>query len=72
MPDSIWDWPHTVTRAIEKRMQIESFMELPKDKRPPESIWDDPDKIDDWFDRVFDRGEKQTELVINIPEHEIE
>jgi len=36
-------------------MQIDSFMELPKEKRPPKTIWDDSEKLDDWFDRVFDR-----------------
>jgi len=39
-------------------MQIDSFMELPKEKRPPKSIWNEPDKLENWFDRVFKRGEK--------------
>jgi len=36
-------------------MQIDSFMELPKKKRPPESIWDKPKELNRWFDNVFGR-----------------
>lgn len=36
-------------------MQIDSYMELPKEKRPPEDMWDNPEELKDWFDRVFDR-----------------
>jgi len=39
-------------------MQIDSFMELPEEKRPPKSMWNDPDKLSNWFDRIFKRGEK--------------
>jgi len=46
-------------------MQIDSFMELPKDKRPPRNIWDDPDELEDWFDRIFDRN-KDTGMEILI------
>jgi len=41
-------------------MQIDSFMELPKEKRPPKNIWNDSEKLEDWFDRVFDRKKSQT------------
>lgn len=47
-------------------MQIDSFMELPKEKRPPRSIWDKPSEIDEWFDRIY--GDKQTEFEIPIPD----
>lgn len=33
--------------------QIASFDELPKAKRPPEAIWDNPKELDNWFDNVF-------------------
>ena len=53
--------------------QIISFDELPKEKRPPEYMWDDSEQLDDWFDKVYDRKEKQPdELTIYIPEHELE
>jgi len=51
-------------------MQIDSFMELPKDKRPPESIWDDPDELDRWFDRVFSTGGKSNIELLVVDEVE--
>ena len=40
---------------------------------PPDDIWDDQDALDDWFDRVFERKEKQPEkAVFTIYENEIE
>ena len=50
-------------------MQIDSFMELPKEKRPPKNIWSHPEKLEDWFDRVFDR-KKQTEFDLYIDDIE--
>lgn len=52
-------------------MQIDGYFELPKDKRPPENIWDNAEKLESWFDRVFDKG-KTSEIVIEIPESDIE
>lgn len=49
------------------RETIDSFSELPKDKRPPEDIWFSPEELEDWFDRVFDR-EKQTHFEFTIDE----
>ena len=51
-------------------MQIDSFMELPEEKRPPKNIWNEPDKVNDWFARVFSHGEKQTEFEAYIDEVE--
>jgi len=51
------EYPHTISFCCRKQMQIDSFMELPKEKRPPKSIWNDSDKLENWFDRVFERGE---------------
>lgn len=50
-------------------MQIDSFMELPKEKRPPRKIWNDHDKLEDWFDRVFDR-KKQTKFELTVDDIE--
>jgi hypothetical protein len=60
--------PYTLSFVIRRRMQINSWMELPEDKRPPESIWDSPSQVEEWFDRVLTG--KQTEF--NIPVDEIE
>ncbi|MFH1290662.1 MAG: hypothetical protein ABIH92_04610 [Nanoarchaeota archaeon] len=66
--DSVFDLPYTISFVIRKRMQIDGWMELPKDKRPPESIWDKPRDIEEWFDRVY--GDKQTEFSFNVNEIE--
>ena len=53
-------------------MQIDSYLELPEDKRPPRSIWDKPSELEEWFDRAFSSGEKQTEFSLPMREDEIE
>lgn len=52
--------PYTISYVIRKRSQIDSFRELPKEKRPTEKmIWEGSSKeIDEWFDKVFDRKNK--------------
>lgn len=52
-------------------MQLDSYLELPEEKRPPRSIWDKPSELDDWFDRVFS-DRQQTEFNFPINEDEIE
>ena len=63
------EYPHTISFCCRKQMQIDSFMELPKEKRPPKNIWNDAEKLDNWFDRVFDRKKSQT-LEFDISEIE--
>lgn len=45
---------------MRKKSQIDSFRELPKEKRPTETmIWEgSSDEIDEWFDKVFNRENK--------------
>lgn len=50
-------------------MQIDAFMQMPKEKRPPKGMWNDQKKIDEWLDRVYDR-EKDTELELVIDDIE--
>lgn len=49
--------PWTIGYAMRKRAQIDSFNELPREKRPPENmIWEGSvEELDEWFDKVFDR-----------------
>jgi len=56
------DVPHTISYVIRKMQQIDSLSELPKEKRPPDSVlWDGtPEDLDDWISKVLDR--KQAEL----------
>lgn len=49
---------------------VDGFLELPKDKQPPKDIWDNPKEIEEWFDRVYSHGEKQTEFVFPVDEVE--
>jgi hypothetical protein len=61
--------------VIRKRTQIDSFSELPKEKRPPESmIWyGTPRDIDDWFKKVFKTNDKNpNEITLEISDEEIE
>lgn len=66
--------PHTISYVLRKAAQISSFNELPKDKRPPEYMWDNPDELERWFDKVFDydSGSKPDSLTFEISDDEIE
>jgi hypothetical protein len=66
--------PWTISYVIRKRAQLDSFNELPKEKRPPDDIvwYGIPEDIDRWFDRVF--GKKKgpdKDVMIDISEEEI-
>ena len=51
------DLPHTLAYAIMYRERIDSFNELPKDKRPPRNLWDKPYALSDYFDDLW--GDKE-------------
>ena len=64
------DLPHTISFVIRKRQQIDSFYELPKEKRPPDDIiWEGTsEELEDWLDDVLGRKPKHspvTELIIS-------
>lgn len=67
------DLPYTLSFVIRKRMQIDNFGELPKEKRPPDSmIWDGTiEEIEKWLEEVMS-GKKEVKSDINIPDWEIE
>jgi hypothetical protein len=69
---SVADYPHTISYVIRRRMQIDSYFELPEEKRPPRDIWDKPSELEEWFDRAFSEGKKQTEFNIPVKDNEIE
>lgn len=70
----IVDLPWTMSYIIRKRQQVDSYKELPKEKRPPELMiwWGSSEKIDKWFDRVFDRKKTSESETFIINESEIE
>ena len=47
---------------------IDGFMELPKDKRPPENIWFNSTKLEEWFEDVFKT--KSTSIGYDVSEVE--
>ncbi|MHA2404164.1 MAG: hypothetical protein ACXADH_14300 [Candidatus Kariarchaeaceae archaeon] len=67
--------PWTISYIIKKRTQIDSFNELPKDKRPPDDIlwYGTPEELDIWFDKVLDRNyeDPQKAVILEISEDEI-
>lgn len=48
--------------------RIESFNELPHDKRPPRYMWDRSHELQDFLDHVWDKdgGETKTKTGFNI------
>ena len=54
--------PYTISFVIRKLIQLDSFNELSKEKRPPDDIiWDGTqDDIESWIDRVIYKKEPQT------------
>jgi len=52
--------PHPISFAVMYRERIDSFRELPKDKRPPRNLWNKPYRLEQWFDEVFDRKDNTT------------
>jgi hypothetical protein len=37
------------------RARIDSFNELPKDKRPPRNLWDKPHKLEQFLETIWDK-----------------
>ena len=53
--DSVLDLPHTISFAILYRKRIDSFNELPKDKRPPRNLWDKPHRLGEFLETIWDK-----------------
>jgi hypothetical protein len=67
----ITDIPYTISYTIRKRIQIDSLNELPKEKRPPDSIiWDgSSSELDSWIERVMKSTSKDSsgkDVIIDI------
>lgn len=63
--------PYTISFVIRKMQQIDNLNELPKEKRPPDSIlWDGTsEEMEDWLEKVLDK-KQQTEVDILIKDVE--
>lgn len=66
--------PWTISYVIRKRAQIDSFSELPKEKRPTDDIiWYGTQRdIDEWFKKVFKTKGNPNEFSLEIEDDEIE
>ena len=64
------EYPYTITFVMKRRMQLDSYLELPEDKRPPRAIWDYPSQLDEWFKNAFSDGSKQNEFTLPVDEVE--
>lgn len=56
--EKVTDLPHTLTYALLYRSRIDSFNELPKDKRPPRNLWDKPYALGQFLDTIWDKDTK--------------
>ena len=75
MPTAADELPWTINYVIRKRAELDSYNELPKEKRPPDKlIWyGTSEDIDEWFDKVFKRkGKQEDEISVTIDPKEIE
>ncbi len=68
--------PHTISFVIRKLQQIDNLNELPKSKRPPDSIiWDGTsDELEEWLDKVMGDPKKrpQDRVQLIIKDNEVE
>jgi len=65
------DIPYTISFVIRKRLQIDNLNELPKDKRPPESIiWDGTSQdLDKWIEKMYDK-KGDDGIILSLPDIE--
>lgn len=66
------DLPHTISYAVSYRMSIDSFRELPKDKRPPRNLWDKPYRLNEFFDEMFGTKEVNTTTYVEYDPEDVE
>lgn len=50
--EKLYDLPFTIHNAILSALTYLSFHELPKEERPPRWMWQDTEKLEEWFKEV--------------------
>lgn len=70
--DDVLDLPHTISFAILYRERIDSFNELPKDKRPPRNLWDKPSALNDFLETIWDDKNTQKRNKPEFYEYDLE
>lgn len=68
------DLPWTMSYVARKRQQIDSLMELPKEKRPPDIIiwWGTSEEIEEWLDKVMGSKNPEPDIGFIIQQEDIE
>lgn len=65
--------PYPIAFAILYRARINSFDDLPKEKKPPRDLWNKPHKLEKFFDEIFERkGKGEETQFIEFNEEEVE
>jgi hypothetical protein len=57
--DHLYELPHTLFDAIQQALRFLDFEELPKDERPPKSIWEDTEAMKEHFEAVEARRKEK-------------
>lgn len=70
------DLPWTMSYVAKKRLQVDNLLELPKAKRPPDTIlwWGTSEDLEEWLDKVMgtDAGQPQETIDFVIEQEDIE
>lgn len=67
------DLPHTISFAVLYRERIDSFNELPKDKRPPRNLWDKPYALEQFLDTIWGKNKTDTsKTYLDFEDEELE
>jgi hypothetical protein len=64
--------PYPISYAIMQRTRIDSFAELPKEKRPPRDLWYKPHKLEEFFDEVFERKDTSQPKFVEFDLEDVE
>ena len=66
--NDVSELPYTISYVIRKRTQVDSFRELPKEKRPTEKmIWEGtPEELEGWFDKIYNTKSKDSSTNIGL------
>ena len=66
------DIPHTISFAILYRSRIDSFSELPKEKRPPRDLWAKAYKLEQFFEDVFSSKDGKDKDYVDFDYEDVE
>lgn len=67
------DLPWTMSFVAKKRQQVDNLSELPKDKRPPDTVlwWGTSDELEEWLDKVMGNKKEEPDIGFIIQQEDI-